>query len=213
MKRSPRASAILLYLTTMISVANTACIYDSSDRCGTAMKFNEAANACVCADNAIPVIGGCQACPTGQIVTGGKCGCPTGETLDANNQCATVAGLGEACTTSADCKTAPYTDCAPDTATGAKSCTKACTANADCDGAYTCATWEAAPYCRQFTSYGDSCASSADCTGDASYCDTFTTHKCDVQNCSLTENDCPRDTMCCDFSSFGLGTLCAESCQ
>jgi len=211
MKRTPRVSAILLFATTVMSVASTACIYDSSDRCGPAMKYVEAARACVCDDNAIPVTEGCQACPTGQIVTGGKCGCPAGETLDASNQCVGIAGLGDTCTTNADCKTAPYSVCDHDSAGGG--CTNTCTTDADCNAAYTCATWDAEPHCRQFTSYKDACTTSADCTGDAKYCDTFQTHTCDVQGCSLTENDCPRGTKCCDFSSFSLGTLCAESCQ
>jgi hypothetical protein len=208
MNRSPRAPAILLYLTTVISVASTACIYDSSDRCGPASKYVEAVRACVCDDNAIPVLGGCQACPDTQVASGGKCACPAGETPDANNKCATIAGLGDACTTSTDCKTAPYTFCGQD-----DKCTNTCASNSDCGAAYTCATWEAQPYCRTFTGFGDTCVSSTDCTGDAKYCDTNQTHTCDVQGCSLTDNDCPRGTMCCDFSSFGLGTLCAESCQ
>lgn len=94
----------------------------------------------------------------------------------------------------------------------AGSCNKRCASNADCGAAYTCATWDAEPTCRTFEGVGDACTSAADCTGDANFCDTFQTHSCGIAGCSLTANDCPRGTMCCDFSSFGLGTLCAGVC-
>jgi hypothetical protein len=38
------------------------------------------------------------------------------------------------------------------------------------------------------------------------------THTCIVAGCSLTANECPRGTMCCDLSRFGLGTLCGAAC-
>jgi hypothetical protein len=72
--------------------------------------------------------------------------------------------------------------------------------------------WEAHPSGRCFEGPGQSCTGPADCTGDARYCDTFMTHVCIVQGCSLTMHDCPRGTMCCDFSRFGAGTLCTGGC-
>lgn len=56
-----------------MTVASTACVYDSSDRCGPAMVFVEALNACECIPTAIPVVGGCQPCPSGQVAKDGKC--------------------------------------------------------------------------------------------------------------------------------------------
>jgi hypothetical protein len=38
------------------------------------------------------------------------------------------------------------------------------------------------------------------------------THTCIVAGCSLSANECPRGTMCCDLSQFGLGTLCGAAC-
>ena len=75
MKRWPRVPAILLFVTAVLSVASTACLYDSNNRCGTAMKYVDAVDACVCDDNAIAVVGGCQACPEGQVpdATGAAC--------------------------------------------------------------------------------------------------------------------------------------------
>ncbi|HEX3760708.1 MAG TPA: hypothetical protein VHW23_18465 [Kofleriaceae bacterium] len=178
------------------------------------MTYLEAAGACVCDADAIPVTGGCQRCAADEVVAAGKCACPSGETKNALGVCATVAGLGDACdTATAPCTDATYSYCATKGSATAGTCTKACTSNADCDAAYTCATWEAQPYCRTFEGLGDSCTSQADCTGDAQFCDTFQTHSCIVAGCSLTADDCPRGQTCCDFSGFGLGNLCAGACQ
>lgn len=78
MKRWLRVPAILLFATAA-TVANTACLYDSNNRCGTAMKYVDAVDACVCDDNAIAVIGGCQVCPDGQVPdkTDTTCQAPT----------------------------------------------------------------------------------------------------------------------------------------
>ena len=78
MKRWARVPAILLFATAVLSVANTACLYDANNRCGTAQKYVDAVDACVCDDNAIAVVGGCQACPQGQVPdpTDTKCQAP-----------------------------------------------------------------------------------------------------------------------------------------
>lgn len=203
----------LLGILPFVALAASACVYDSSDRCGPAMSYVAASNSCVCDADAIAVPGGCQRCAADEVALGGKCGCAAGQTKDANNLCVTVAGLGDPCTTSADCTDSTYSFCAKGSGGSAGTCTKTCDADADCGAAYTCATWESKPYCRTFEGYHDSCTTSADCTGDAKYCDTFQTHTCIVSGCSLSDSDCPRGTMCCDFSGYGLGTLCAEACQ
>lgn len=211
---SRRLPAALLVVSALIGPIVGACLYDSGRRCGPAMQFVEAADACVCDSDAVPVAGGCQRCAADEVAAGGKCACPPGQTKNAQGVCATVAGLGDACdTASTPCTDPTYSYCATKGSATAGTCTKSCTSNADCDAAYTCATWEAHPYCRTFAGLGDTCGSSADCTGDATYCDTFQSHTCIVQGCSLTDNDCPRDQMCCDFSNYGLGTLCAGACQ
>jgi len=174
------------------------------------MTFVEAANACVCDSDAIAVAGGCQPCAADEVPTAGKCTCPAGKSKNTANVCETIAGLGDACdTASAPCADATYSYCATGGSGTAGTCTNECAASAECGAAYTCATWEANPYCRTFAGVGDPCGSNADCTGDANLCDTQQTHTCVIQGCSLTDNDCPRDLTCTDYSSFGIGTLCA----
>jgi hypothetical protein len=210
---SQRWSAALLVVALIGPVAG-ACLYDPGQRCGPAMQYVAAADACVCDRNAVPVAGGCQVCAADEIPSGGKCVCPPGETRTAQGACAKVAGLGDPCdTASTPCTDATYSFCATKGSGTAGTCTRACTASSDCDAAYTCATWDAHPHCRTFEGLGDSCTSPADCTGDAQFCDTFQTHTCIVAGCSLTTNDCPRGQTCCDFSSFGIGNLCAGACQ
>lgn len=213
MQNLPRRSRAILLSVATLALSAASCIYDSSDRCGPAMSFVAAVNACVCDSNAIAVLGGCQPCAADEVAVGGKCGCPQGQTKNASGTCAVVAGLGDPCDTSAACTDHTYSYCAHTSSGGPGSCTKSCATDNDCDSAYTCATWEAQPYCRTFEGVGASCSTSADCHGDANFCDTFQTHTCGVSGCSLTDSDCPRGTMCCDFSAYGLGTLCAGACQ
>jgi hypothetical protein len=91
MKRWPRVPAILLFAMAVMSVASTACIYDSNDRCGTAMTYLDAVGACVCDQNAIAVIGGCQACPDGQVpdATKSQCQAPAAAAPAAAATCET----------------------------------------------------------------------------------------------------------------------------
>jgi hypothetical protein len=196
-------------LALLMALAGNACIYDSTQRCGPAMTFVEAVAACVCDSNAIAVPGGCQACAADEVATGGKCGCAAEQTKNDDNVCATAVGLGDPCdTATVPCSHANYSYCAVRGSGTAGTCTKACAGNTDCDAAYTCATWEAPPYCRTFEGAGASCGSASDCVGDAKYCDTFQTHSCVVSGCSLSAHDCPRGTMCTDLSFYGLGNLC-----
>jgi hypothetical protein len=203
-----------LLIAALIGPLLEACVYDPDRRCGPAMTYLAATETCVCNSNAVPVPGGCRACAADEVTSGGKCACPAGQTKNTQGVCATVAGLGDPCDTqSAPCTDATYSFCATKGSGTSGTCTRTCTGNADCEAAYTCATWDAHPYCRTFAGLGDRCASPADCTGDAAYCDTFQSHTCIVSGCSLTTNDCPRDQTCCDFSGFGLGNLCAGACQ
>ena len=212
MSMLPRRLCVASILTALGLLAG-GCVYDPDHRCGPAMTFVEAASACVCDSNAIAVPGGCQPCAADEIAVGGKCACPPGQTKNANNICTAVAGLGDPCDTgSSPCTDATYSYCAVRGGGTAGTCTKSCTSNNDCDAVYTCATWDAHPYCRTFEGAGAPCASSNSCTGDAMYCDTYATHTCVVVGCSLSANDCPRGTMCCDLSAFGMGTACAAAC-
>lgn len=211
---SPRqrgaAVALLALLTALVAGA---CLYDPGQRCGPSMIYNETSFACVCEGNAIAVTGGCRRCADDEVATAGKCACPDGQSKNADNVCVTVAGLGRPCdTATAPCSDSTYSYCAVRGGGTAGTCTKPCASHNDCDPTYTCATWEAQPYCRTFEGAGMPCSAPADCSGDATHCDSFATHTCLVAGCSLTANDCPRSTMCCDLSRFGIGNLCTESC-
>jgi hypothetical protein len=194
----------------VIALAISACLYNPDQRCGPAMHFVETANACVCDSNAVAVPGGCKQCAADEVAAGSACACPAGETKNASNVCAIVPGLGVACDTASNpCGDAVYSYCATSGSGTAGTCTKSCTSNNDCDAAYTCATWEAQPYCRTFSGVGKACTAQGDCTGDANFCDTFQTHSCIIAGCDLVKNDCPRGMTCSDFSNFGLPNLCA----
>jgi hypothetical protein len=208
--RRPAGLAGLAGLTALVMAA---CVYDPDRRCGAAQMYSESAQVCVCEGNAITVPGGCKPCAADEVVTGMTCGCAIGQKKNADGACAVVNGLGDPCdTVTAPCNDTTYSYCAVQDGGTSGICTQTCAGNADCEATYTCATWEAQPYCRTFTGVGQTCGASTDCTGDANFCDTFMTHSCLVSGCSLTANDCPRDTMCCDFSRFRLGTLCAGAC-
>lgn len=190
-----------------------ACI-DDSERCGSNMVFDEKRYACFCDDHSVSLDGSCKACAADEVVVGGVCGCPPGEVKNEANLCAAVAGLGDPCSADQPCSDATYNVCAPATAgSSAGTCTSSCTSDADCSPSYTCAVWESAPYCRQFSGLGAGCASDADCAGfDATVCDTYLSHTCIVAGCSVNANDCPRGLTCCDLSAFGAGTACLETC-
>ena len=195
------------------SIGLGGCLYDPDHRCGPAMTFSEATLTCVCDANAIPATGGCKRCADDEVATGGKCGCAYGQIKNADDVCVTTTGLGAPCDTmTAPCGDATYSRCVVKGTGTRGTCTNSCSTNNDCSATYTCATWETSPYCRTFEGAGTRCSSAADCTGDAKYCDTFMTHVCLVSGCSLSAQDCPRGTRCCDFSRFGAGTLCAGGC-
>jgi hypothetical protein len=200
-----------LSILVLVLVAAAGCVYDASDRCGPNMIFVAKLEACLCADNAIVEDLGCKACEPDEVVIAGACGCAPGSAKSADDVCERIAGLGDACASAGDCTNPAYAYCAPGVA--GSTCTSTCDDDAGCGDAYTCATWEPQPYCRQFVGLGMSCTSSADCAAtDATFCDTYQSHTCIVAGCSLDNGACPRGTMCCDFSQYGFGTLCAAAC-
>jgi hypothetical protein len=125
--------------------------------------------------------------------------------------CAALPGLGDSCDGDHPCIDATYDMCA-ETSIGAFTCTRGCATDDDCPGAYTCADWEAEPYCREFTGVGTACTTSDDCAGlDADFC---IQGYCVIDGCTVGVDECPRGMACCDLSAYGIGTLCIppESC-
>jgi hypothetical protein len=183
---------------------------DNND-CGPDMSFDDALGVCRCDDHSIAEGGGCTPCADDEIVVGTTCGCSVGESKSGAGVCARLDGQGSSCEASTSCSDATYDYCAVRDGSGV--CTNKCVGDSDCSAGYVCADWEATPSCRTFTGYGAACSSLADCAGfDANYC---IQGACDVHGCTVGVDDCPRDTKCCDFSSYGLGTLCApaENCS
>jgi hypothetical protein len=184
------------------------CVYDpDSNACDTNMHYERALGVCVCNADAVAQAGGCKTCAPDEVVVGPACACAAGETKNSANLCAPVPGLGSTCTTTSSCTEAPYDYCA--VRDGIGSCTKKCAIDTDCPDSYVCADWEPIPSCRTYTGYGATCTAADGCASyDANFC--ISGH-CVVHGCTVGVDDCPRDTKCCDFSSFGIGTLCAPA--
>ena len=85
-----------------------------------------------------------------------------------------------------------------------------CTENADCPDNDYCDFTLALPVCVPPATGEDvSCDSPADCAGfEADYCESMVSFTCLVDKCSPEANNCSKDHICCDFSSYGLPSLC-----
>jgi hypothetical protein len=195
-----------LVVCAIASVA-AGCLLDQPNACGPSMRYERALGVCVCNDDAVAIEGGCTTCAADEIVVGTVCGCAAGYTKNAEHLCVPVPGLGSACSETSACTEAPYNFCS--VRDGIGSCTERCAIDTDCPDNYVCADWEAMPSCRTYTGFGATCATADECASyDANFC---VQGHCGVHGCTLGVDDCPRDTGCCDFSSYGIGTLCVPS--
>jgi hypothetical protein len=80
---------------------------------------------------------------------------------------------------------------------------------APCGGDAGCADASTLP-----TGLGASCSSSADCAAyEATYCESFQSHTCQVEGCTLEPDDCYPGSICCDLTAFGMPTLCVPEGQ
>lgn len=214
--RVERTTCTVSIVTLGMQLLLHACAYyDPDDKCGPNMVFNEDAHICVCDSDSIKVGGGCDRCPEGKEPAGDKCACPAGMKEDEDGECAKIPGLGDACEESSECEDPVYDYCGKQGDDTAGICTEQCENDGDCDDTYTCADWEATPYCRQFTSVAAACTNDGPddpaCDGDADYCFRG---QCYVRGCTPTPDhatdDCPRDRKCCDVSAIvsGVDTAC-----
>jgi len=200
-------------LGAFVAGAQGGCALDDADKCGPHMEFSDS-QVCTCVENAVEVTGGCEPCAPGDVVDemNQACVCPAGQTRDGGGTCREVAGLGDPCNgDDLTCDDPLFNRCAVavDATTGY--CTSSCVDDSGCEAAYTCAVWEDEPYCRTFTGVGQACESSDDCAGnDAGFCETLQSHTCQIATCTVGIDECPRDNICCDLSSYGLGTLCSS---
>jgi hypothetical protein len=199
--RSKHRYALVLF--ALFGSLPSACVYDSKDRCGPHQVMYQDLR-CVCDMQSATTATGCEPCGAHEIPGATGCVCEAGYTKPEGGVCEPAPmGLGTECVDSTQCTDAAYPHC--EVGTDAKGyCTNNCASPADCTGGYACDA--AASICRRPpVGLGKSCTSDADCAGtEATYCDTFQSHSCLVQGCSLAPDNCFTGMECCDLSAFGV---------
>lgn len=180
------------------------CIVDSDNPCReNEIKLEGDIAGCLCAPGAVPNAdgSGCVLCGANEVVKSGKCECDVGFARAGDGSCLR-SELGAACGATMACGS-EFPFCAP-----GGYCTKqGCTSSSECVGSgYWCDTSTSPSVCtRPPTGLGKSCMTSADCAGqEANTCAQMT---CAVGGCATTVK-CFADTVCCDFTAFGIGDIC-----
>jgi len=188
---------------SLAALAPPGCLYDADQRCGSGLEFDSQIGRCVCPANTAYSATGCVACMEHEQATAAGCACEAGYARSTpEGACAAVPeGLGASCDPAASACASPFDHCEPAATEGY--CTSACTSSDQCSGGYAC---NAESICqRPPLGLGKSCESPDDCAGtEATFCDEFQTHACQVQGCQLDPNDCFAGYECCDLSAFGV---------
>jgi len=190
-----------LGLFALLGALPSACVYDASDRCGPHQVMYQDLR-CVCDAHSAPTATGCVPCGADEVPGATGCVCKPGYSKqDAAAACEpTPMGLGTACDASTPCTDPEFMHC--EGADGHAYCTNTgCASSADCTGGYACDVSVTPSVCRRPPlGLSMSCSSQADCAGtEATFCDTFMSHTCLVQGCSLAPDDCFAGWQCCDF--------------
>lgn len=210
-RRGEKVVARLGLVCATLILAATACLYDNEHKCGPRQVFDEGLLYCVCDQTSVLKDGACSPCGANEVPQNGACACKQGFVRGGDGAChENRTRLGQSCTPGAACDDPKYTFCATG-AGGTGYCTQAgCTSTADCPSDYTCATWEAQPFCKRSpTGFLKACMSTADCAGnDADFCEPLQSHRCLMSNCKVSPNTCTGGQLCCDLGKFGLPTLC-----
>ena len=207
-----RAPALGMLFVFMGLLGATSCLYDSGNRCDPGQRFDSSAGLCVCdeAQNKIAGEHGCVPCGANEVAQNDACSCAPGFTRPSTGAACTdfPPALGTDCAKDADCPDSTYDTCHI-VSEGSGYCTNACTDSSACAGGYACDAAATPSYCkRPPVGQGKSCASDTDCQGtEATWCESFNTHVCFVQGCSLTKNDCFPGKECCDISAASLGLM------
>ena len=161
---------------------------------------------CVCVENAVFTPAGCVLCGANEVPGATACECAPGFVRGAGGACETApAGMGMACSASMPCTDATYNHCAT-SASGEGYCTTSGCTGGDCTGGYACDLGASPSYCkRPPKGLSMSCTSNADCAGtEATYCDTFQSHSCLVEGCTVSPDSCFEGWDCCDLTAFGV---------
>jgi hypothetical protein len=194
----------------------SSCLYQAGERCDPGQTYDADAGLCVCAGNTVAAEHGCIACAEHELALNGVCGCAKGyvrPTPDA--ACAIVPdALGATCQVDQDCADSTFNTCQLAGDGGGYCTSVGCAANSDCTAGYGCNLAATPSYCqRPPDGAGKSCASDADCAGTAAtFCETFNSHICYVEGCSLTSNDCFPGEECCDLTGPSFGVFKKQIC-
>ena len=162
-------------------------------------------------------------CGEGQGYVDGQCVCPAGYRMDGDeciacgpnmvvsdqNKCVCAPGFDREDNDEPCVALAPEPCEGDDCEVGGDSCTESsqCPSGQYCDMTASPTACKAIP-----TGEGTPCSSDADCAGlDASYCELAVSQTCLVQGCDPAFlNSCSDDYICCDFTTYGWGTLCVS---
>jgi hypothetical protein len=198
-------------LFAFLGIVPSACVYDASDRCGPNQVMYEDLR-CVCDEFSVPTATGCERCASDEVPGPMGCACkePGYVKPAAGGVCEAPPpppmGLGAACDATTPCADPGFTHCEAG-ADGSGYCTKTdCAAPEDCTDGYACDLSVTPSVCRRPPAgLGMSCTADADCAGtEATYCDTFQSHSCLVQGCSVAPDNCFTGWDCCDLKAFGV---------
>jgi hypothetical protein len=188
----------------LAAYAVTGCIYDADKPCGDDYAVYGDGVRCVCPEGTAYTPAGCVACGEHEVASASGCACEEGYSRpSADAPCVpTPSDLGAECDPAAPACDPLFDHCEPAGESGYCT-TTGCTTNDDCSGGYAC---NAESVCqRPPVGLGQTCASADDCAGtEATFCESFMTHTCQVQGCQLDQNDCFSGYECCDYSAFGL---------
>lgn len=196
----------------------SSCLFKSSDRCDADQTYNADAGSCVCDERQNKIAGdhGCVPCGEHATAKDDTCTCDKGYSGDGMTCIEKPEALGIDCKTNADCDDATYDTCHLVTADSGYCTNTGCTSvdDASCSSGYACDLSATPAYCeRPPSGAGMACKTSADCQDtDATYCESFATHQCFVQDCSLTKNDCFPGQECCDLGVPSHGIVKALIC-
>jgi len=202
----PLASCV--WFVTMLQ----GCLVEDGDKaCGKNQELVEGGKFCRCAAGFIMDVStgfGCKACGENEESLDAECVCSAGYTRPSAGAACAMSSVGAACTDSTGCS-GTFSYCASDEAGGY--CTsQGCSSSSECERGFLCEQEGGTGVCKKVPDgYGQSCESAADCAGtQATYCDTFFSKTCIVQNCSKTA-PCPGDWSCCDIP-LARAVLCVE---
>lgn len=201
------------WLALSAAAALGGCIV-GDDKCGANQELTDG-RICVCAEGSVPDPRGygCRKCGEHEEAVSGQCRCAPGYAAPSEGMpCEEVTGgvAGAPCSADMPCAE-PYPYCA--TVDGESFCTsQGCAVNSDCPPAWMCDTPGPDGFCRVPRGLGQPCASPADCAdGDATFCETFVTQTCIVQNCLRDPGVCPSGNVCCDLSTLTGASLCTPT--